>query len=209
MPHLVLLGDSIFDNASYVPGRPPVIEQLRRALSTDWRATLLAVDGHVIADVPRQLERLPEDATHLAVSVGGNDALGSSWILGQPVNSVAGGLTLLQEVRLGFREKYAAMLGAVLATGRHAAVCTVYDRVPGLEPAELAALSGFNEVILHEAFAARLAVVDLRLICNHASDFSHVSPIEPSAAGGLKISRVIAEWAAMHDVAAGRSVIYT
>ena len=28
MGHVVLLGDSIFDNAWYVPNRPPVIEQL-------------------------------------------------------------------------------------------------------------------------------------------------------------------------------------
>ncbi len=32
MGHVVLLGDSIFDNARYVADRPPVIEQVRRAL---------------------------------------------------------------------------------------------------------------------------------------------------------------------------------
>jgi hypothetical protein len=32
MPHIVLLGDSIFDNAAYVPGELPVIEQLRARL---------------------------------------------------------------------------------------------------------------------------------------------------------------------------------
>jgi hypothetical protein len=30
MKHVVLLGDSIFDNTVYVPGKPAVIEQLRR-----------------------------------------------------------------------------------------------------------------------------------------------------------------------------------
>jgi hypothetical protein len=45
MPHIVLLGDSIFDNAAYVPGEPPVIEQLRAHLPKNWQATLLAVDG--------------------------------------------------------------------------------------------------------------------------------------------------------------------
>src|SRR5437763_7003051 len=81
MSHVVLLGDSIFDNAAYVPGRPPVVEQLRRALPAGWRATLLAVDGHTTADVAGQLARLPADATHLVVSVGGNDALGASAVL--------------------------------------------------------------------------------------------------------------------------------
>ena len=39
--HLVLLGDSIFDNAAYVPGGPSVIEHLRRILGGDWRATVV------------------------------------------------------------------------------------------------------------------------------------------------------------------------
>ena len=73
--HLVLLGDSIFDNAAYVPGgRPAVIDQVRSRLPEGWSATLLARDGSVIDDVHRQLE-LPADATHLVLSVGGNDVL--------------------------------------------------------------------------------------------------------------------------------------
>ena len=55
--HLVLLGDSILDNAAYVPGgRPAVIDQVRSRLPEGWAATLLAVDGSVINDVYRQLE---------------------------------------------------------------------------------------------------------------------------------------------------------
>ena len=76
--HVILLGDSIFDNAPYVPGKPPVVEQLQSLLPGGWEATLLAVDGHVTNDVPGQLARLPEDSTHLVVSVGGNDALQNS-----------------------------------------------------------------------------------------------------------------------------------
>jgi hypothetical protein len=55
MPHVVLLGDPIFDNARYVPGHPPVVEQVRRAVPAGGRATLLAVDGATTADVPEQL----------------------------------------------------------------------------------------------------------------------------------------------------------
>lgn len=65
MNHVVLLGDSIFDNARYVPGRPPVIEQVRRSVPAGWKATLLAVDGHTAEDVASQLPRVPADATHL------------------------------------------------------------------------------------------------------------------------------------------------
>ena len=59
MSHVVLLGDSIFDNASYVPGRPPVIEQVRKGLPHPWKASLVAVDGHVVEDIATQLPRVP------------------------------------------------------------------------------------------------------------------------------------------------------
>ena len=45
--HLVLLGDSIFDNAAYVPGGWPVIRLLQEQLPENTQASLLAVDGCV------------------------------------------------------------------------------------------------------------------------------------------------------------------
>jgi len=208
MAHVVLLGDSIFDNARYVPGRPAVIEQVRQALPGGWRASLLAVDGHVTGDVAGQLRGLPADATHLVVSAGGNDALGESLILGEPSRTVGEGLALLQEVRDRFADAYRAMLQALAAVGKPTAVCTVYDAVPGLAPAERAALAGFNEVILREAFAAGLPVIDLRLACDRPADYSHVSPIEPSFVGGTKIVRLIAEVVTTHDFGCRRSTVY-
>jgi hypothetical protein len=209
MGHVVLLGDSIFDNARYVPGRPAVIDQLRRSLPGGWLVTLLAVDGHVTEDVVNQLKGLPADATHLVVSAGGNDALGESSLLGEAVGTVGEALGLLHGVRARFRQSYRAMLGALAAAGRPTAVCTVYDAIPGLAPAEQAALAGFNEVILREALGAGLPVIDLRLVCDRPEDYSHVSPIEPSLAGGSKIARVIAELATTHDFARPRSTIYS
>jgi hypothetical protein len=206
--HVVLLGDSIFDNARYVPDRPAVIDQLRQSLPQGWLATLLAVDGHITEDVARQLARLPADATHLVISAGGNDALGESGILNEAACTVGDALGLIHEVRERFRHSYRAMLRALAAAGKPAAVCTVYDAIPGLGPAELAALAGFNEVILREAFAAGLPVIDLRLVCDRPADYSHVSPIEPSAVGGAKIARVIAELVATHHFESNRSTIY-
>ena len=55
MNHVVLLGDSIFDNAAYVPGGPAVIEHLRKELPPGWKGTLVARDGAVTDDVPRQV----------------------------------------------------------------------------------------------------------------------------------------------------------
>jgi len=74
MKHVVLFGDSIFDNTVYVPGKPAAIEQLRNKLLPNWKATLLAVDD-VTEDVLKQTANLPGDTSHLTISCGGNDAL--------------------------------------------------------------------------------------------------------------------------------------
>jgi hypothetical protein len=208
MGHVVLLGDSIFDNARYVPDRPPVIDQLRQTLPRSWIASLLAVDGHITEDVANQLKRLPPDATHLFVSAGGNDALGKSRILSEAACTVGEALGLIHEVRARFRDLYRAMLRALCVREKPTAVCTVYDAIPGMGPAEQVVLAGFNEVILREAFSAGLPVIDLRLVCDRQSDYSHVSSIEPSVVGGAKIARVIAEIATTHDFGRRRSMIY-
>src|SRR5205823_3108125 len=117
-------------------------------------------------------------------------------------------LGLLHEVRARFRDAYRAMLHALSAAGRPAAVCTVYDSIPGLGTAEQTALAVFNEVILREAARAGLPVLDLRLVCDQAADYSHVSPIEPSFAGGAKIVRLIAEVATTHDFSRARTAVY-
>ena len=57
MKHIILAGDSIFDNQSYVKsGEPDVIKQLESFLAKGDKATLLAVDGAVITNVAGQLK---------------------------------------------------------------------------------------------------------------------------------------------------------
>jgi hypothetical protein len=144
----------------------------------------------------------------LVVSAGGNDALGESHILAAPACTVGDALALMAETRVRFRESYRGMLQALAGVGKPTAVCTVYDTIPGLGPAELVALAGFNEVILREAFASRVPVIDLRLVCNAPADYSHVSPIEPSAVGGAKIAGVIADLVTTHDFTQHSSVVF-
>ncbi len=209
MAHVVLLGDSIFDNAAYVPGGPAVIDQLRALLPEEWAASLLAVDGHVTADVETQLENVPKDATHLVVSCGGNDALAYLPVLSEPVRSVAEAIDRFAQIRADCRGTYRGLLEQVVSMGRYVTVCTVYDCVPDLEPAAHAALSMFNEIILREAVSANVAVIDLRLVCTERSDYSDISPIEPSQKGGEKIAKAIHNFLLGRDPHGRLITIYT
>lgn len=208
MGHVALLGDSIFDNASYVPSEPSVIEQLRDKLPYGWKATLLAVDGDVTLDVLRQVTDLPEDVSHLVISCGGNDALRCIEVLSEEAKSVGEALARLTDIKLEFQQNYRRMLSQVAALGKSVAVCTVYDTVPGVTSREITALSLFNEVILREAFSFQLPVVDLRLLFTEASDYSYLSSIEPSSVGGRKIADAISRLVMHHDYATGQSKIY-
>jgi lysophospholipase L1-like esterase len=211
--HVVLLGDSIFDNHAYVqPEEPAVIDQLRTSLPQGSNATLLAIDGAIMSDVKSQFADLPRDATHLIVSAGGNDALGYSSILGRRVHAAQEVFDELAAVHQDFRLGYRAMLRELLGLQLPTAVCTIYDQIP-MADRELRrhvtiALAPFNDAILREAAAARLPVLDLRTICDAESDFSDVSPIEPSSDGGKKIARAIAQLIAEHDFQFPRTVIY-
>jgi hypothetical protein len=127
MTHIVLLGDSIFDNAAYVAGGPDVVRQLREILPSGRRATLNARDGAVIADLPQQLRSVPADATHLVLSVGGNDALGESGLLDRKVGTMAEALELITAVRERFRSAYTRMLDQVLQRKLPVAACAIYE----------------------------------------------------------------------------------
>ena len=189
--HIALLGDSIFDNGIYVPGGPAVLGQLRSLLPQGWSTSLQALDGAITSDVRTQLSQLPAESTHLVVSCGGNDALRHLSVLKEPAERVFDGLARFAGIREEFARSYQDMLGAVIQTGRDVTVCTVYDRVPDLEPAAQAALAMFNELILREATANRIPLIDLRLVCNERLDYSELSPIEPSVQGGAKIASAI------------------
>lgn len=208
MSHVVLLGDSIFDNATYVPDGPPVIEQVRPGLPPGWQATLVAKDGHVVEDVAGQLAQVPPDATHLVISVGGNNALMASRILGDQVVTVGQALAQLATVLDTFRSAYIEMLVGVLALEKPTAVCTIYDATPRVGPAERAALAGFNDIITRAAGIVGLPLLDLRLICNQPDDFSALSPIEPSVVGGAKIADAICRMLAGHDFNTGRTAVW-
>lgn len=209
MKHIVLAGDSVFDNTAYVNGGLDVISHLRQQMPADWKATLKAIDGSLIQGVRRQVASLPQDATHLVVSVGGNDALGHADLLQQKAQSVSEVLDRLASAGEDFQHQYHQMLEQVLMSGLPTAVCTIYyPRFPDSVVQRLAvtALTVFNDAIIREAFLAGIPLLDLRLICDRDEDYAN--PIEPSEAGGRKIAAATIRLVNEYQVERGRTEVF-
>jgi hypothetical protein len=209
MKHIVLVGDSVFDNAAYVNRGLDVISHLHQQMPGDWEATLKAVDGSVIRGIHKQVIDLPSDATNLVVSVGGNDALGHADLLQQKAGSVAEVLDKLAAAAEDFQNQYHEMLGSILESGLSTAVCTIYyPRFPEpvIQRLAVTALTVFNDVIIREAFLAGIPLLDLRLICDRNEDYAN--PIEPSEAGGRKIAAAIIQMVREYRTESRRTEIF-
>jgi hypothetical protein len=193
MPHIVLLGDSIFDNAAYTDGGPEVVTQLRGELPAGWTAALAAVDGSRADDVAAQVSGGCVHATHLVLSVGGNDALMASGLLDEPVYSSADALRLIGASVREFEARYRAAVAACLARGLPLTLCTIYHgnfADPDYRDRVAVALTAFNDAIVRTACTHGLDVIDLRAVCDQPQDYAN--PIEPSSIGGARIARAIA-----------------
>ena len=225
MTHVILCGDSIFDNSPYVqPDEPDVTTQVNALLPEDSKATRLAVDGDVTENIYRQLQSLPNDATHLFISVGGNDALGGINVFSEPVANVGEALIYVNTMRNQFETRYKEMLQHALSQQLPLTVCSVYyprfhsqnlervfpdgNRVNGetLQQMAMAALANFNDVIFRQAFQLKVPLIDLRVLCDEDEDFAN--PIEPSAVGGQKIARAIVDMLDSSEGSANKTTVY-
>jgi hypothetical protein len=191
-PHVALLGDSIFDNGAYTRGAPDVVAHLRGLLPAPWRATLCARDGAVTAELPRQLEAVPSDATHLVIAIGGNDALRSTDLLALRVQSSDEVLRAFAERVGSFEHAYRQAIARAMGLGRPLTIATVYNGALERDYATVArvGLTLFNDVIVRTAIDLRLTAIELRSICTEPADYAN--PIEPSDQGGRKIALAIA-----------------
>ena len=191
--HVALLGDSILDNRAYTRGQLDVTSHLRELLSP-VPVTLCAVDGSTTSNLQPQIRNVPSDASHIVVSIGGNDALSNIDLLALPVPSTTEALSLFAERIEEFESAYVAAIDNVLAIQRETAICTIYNG--NLNPSEAyiarILLMMFNDVILRCGFRRGLPIIDLRFICTEESDYAN--PIEPSGSGGRKIAKAVAAW---------------
>ena len=226
MKHIVLLGDSIFDNKTYVkPGEMDVPNQLRAVTDNNCTVSHLAVDGDIISDISNQLNRLPGGATHLFVSVGGNDGLGHLSVFHENINTIGEALQRMYHIGKRFKEAYSDMVDKVLSYNLPTTFCTIYyprfrakslERVQefmlpysrgfNIQEMAMAAETVFNDVITYEVFKRGLPLIDLRVLCDDDEDFAN--PIEPSCIGGMKIARTISRVTNNHTYDNNISEVY-
>jgi GDSL-like Lipase/Acylhydrolase family len=200
MKHIILLGDSIFDNKAYIGGGPDVIAHLRQQIPVDWKATLRAVDGSTVENVRSQICDLPDDSTHLIVSIGGNDAILNADLLQRKAESSVEVLNKMADIAGTFDYHYCEMLQSVLALGKATAVCTIYyPRFPDslIQKIAVTALTIFNDVIIRRAFLEGVPLIDLRLVSSEETDYAN--EIEPSIEGGRKIAASIVRLVEEHN----------
>jgi hypothetical protein len=207
--HIVLLGDSIFDNRAYTGAEPEVASHLKSLLPESWQVTLCAVDGATTASFHPQLRRVPAGASHLTVAVGGNDALGNLDLLASGVVSTTEALLQFADRLARFEHAYRSVIAGVLAWQLPTTICTIYNgNLPSgqARPARIG-LMLFNDVILRVAFEHRLRVIDLRLVCTESADYAN--PIEPSGRGGRKIAAAIVQSVEELSPHAARSMVFS
>ena len=226
MKHIILAGDSVFDNRTYVEvGEPDVRDQLDDLLDPEDKVTLIAVDGDINNNVSKQLDNIPNDATHLFISIGGNDALMHIDSFTDSVNTIGEALDSFNEMVQEFERDYIKMLTNVIKYGLKTTLCTIYnpcfdhenmDRISYMFPPNsnfkklqrrsTTALPLFNNIIFQEAFNFGIPVMDLRLIFSDREDYAN--PIEPSVVGGLKMAKIIKEIFQNHEFLKSNSVVY-
>ncbi len=183
--HIVLLGDSILDNAQYVfPSMMDVTTQLIAMVAhRGWQVTRLALDGAVISHVQNvQLKRMPDDITIALLSVGGNDGL---QILPKLAKAP---LSTLWTFFSDFRKNYEQVVDSTCMIVPHTILCTIYQpqfTQWGMSFLSYVGVRMMNRIIRQTAEARNLKVLDLWNIFDKPEDYANA--IEPGVPGGQKL----------------------
>ena len=201
--HLVLLGDAL---ANIDLGTGSAEEALVPRPRNAWKLTVL--------DAAQALRRgplrvIPDDATHVVVSVEGGWAIQASGLLQSGARTIRDALGTLATSADVFEDVFAQLVQSALEAALPAVVCTLvpsrFDQ-PEDQRIAAAALAIFNDRIVRRAFAAHFPIVDLRLVCDENADYATETLL--SRSGVRKAANVIR--AALYDVSreARRTRVY-
>jgi hypothetical protein len=210
--HLALLGDSTFDNKAYTQDSPSVTEHLIQLGNT---VTLCAKDGALISALLPQSQTIPETATHLIISIGGNNGLSLSGILLKPIDTVEQGVILLHDALQTFEAEYSQAINELsqqFGSTKKIILCTLYNpcfEYYNVSPNQKAVNVGVTmiaDVIQKVAHRHGFPVIDFRRFMTTPECFAN--PIEPSGIGGEKIAKAIIEVISQHNFESRTSIVY-
>lgn len=195
--HVVLIGDALGELARRLQQEPgPVESKLVPGRIGDWKLTMLPA-GDVIK--PSTLSELPDDGTHIVISIEGNRAIErSDLLLGRPA-SYAEALARLSLAADQFEAVVKALIRISQAACLPTVICTMWlphHPEPARQRAAAAALAIFNDRIFRCAAEARLAIVDLRSVCSDDDDYTGATLL--SRGGLAKASNAV--WRALYEV---------
>ena len=201
--HLVLLGDAL-QNIDL--GKGQAESTLVPRPRNPWKLTVLQPP-----EVLRQgrVRAIPAQATHIGICVDGGWAIETSGLLKGRAQSIQDALDTLAAAADEFENMFAGLIAAAAEAGVPTIVCTLVPARyvdPSRERVAATALAIFNDRILRRAIAARLSIVELRLVCDEDSDYASETLL--SHAGVRKVANVARS--ALYDVSCnpGRTRMY-
>jgi hypothetical protein len=201
--HLVLLGDAL-QNIDLGKGQAEsaIVPQPRNP----WKLTVLQPpevlrQGHARA--------IPAEASHIGICVDGGWAIEASGLLQGSARTIREGLDVLASAADEFEDVFARLISAATEAGVPTIVCTLVPAryiKPSQQRVAATALAIFNDRVLRRAIAARLSIVELRLICDEPGDYATETLL--SRAGVRKVANVARS--ALYDVSRnpGRTRVY-
>ena len=204
MNRVVLFGDSIIDNKSYVShGEFSVLEHLENI--SNYEYIQVAYDGHTTFDVQNKQLHLStiEKPSHIVLSVGGNDLLQNlSYLSNGPISNVNEAVTGIQQhIFEPLEQRFETIIEELSSQRANLLICTVYegdlgrtDEFKDVLDSSKIMVSSFNDIVYKTAQKYNVDVLELRDIFVSSEDYAN--PIEPSHIGGEKLAKAIKGWVA-------------
>ena len=202
MNKVVLFGDSIIDNKTYVShGEFSVLEHLENI--SNYEYIQVAYDGHTTFDVQNKQLHLSTivKPSHIVLSVGGNDLLQNLQYLSKgPVSNVNEAVSGIQQhIFEPLEQRFETIIEELSSQRANLLVCTLYegdlgrtDEFKDVLDSSKIMVSSFNDIVYKTAKKYNADVLELREIFISSDDYAN--PIEPSHIGGEKLAKSIVEW---------------
>jgi lysophospholipase L1-like esterase len=178
---VILMGDSVLNNANYVPAGKSVYDSLKSKLS---KVINIAKDGATISDLYGQLDKIPVDLnntnTYIFISAGGND------ILNKRTELSSTELRRLFDSYIEFLKALRTKLGSVKIN-----ILNLYLPANPRYQTYKTSIEQWNQLIQSSSnkVGEMYNVVDLHALLTSPDDF--VYDIEPSESASDKIAYLI------------------